>query len=383
MQHPEADSGHPGASVDFSIANMRIGGMAIRYSQFVPKLYNYCLSLGFERARMMPSRAFCSDESQGYPIILLARHFGTFPFDHGLVGGRMATDRHGPHAHHGEDLVIVQASHVGYDADSRRFGLYQRRRTIHCEFGANCGKLSAVMAWYQQQYAKASGNVLLGLLNGAPALYIDKEFLDQHRKEGLFLRLDRLIDPAKPLLVLSTCKAFAVSPSLESALDGAGWTNEKQPIGDRLTRDLFYFRRQPTIGPEGLDLLERAIAPAMPFLVTSPNPALDAARYHTQIEFDRAYRTIQSEPAYAGKNILFVAGLNIDVSPSQALQFPLTKFVPWAAYVRLRNGESFLLEQSALFEALNAQSSGNADEIALDIAIKTMAQAESIELPAL
>ena len=62
------------------MGNMRLGGMAIRYGQFVPKLYNYCLSLGFERSRMMPSRAFCSDESQGYPVILLTRHFGTFPF---------------------------------------------------------------------------------------------------------------------------------------------------------------------------------------------------------------------------------------------------------------------------------------------------------------
>jgi hypothetical protein len=334
---------------------------------------------------MMPSRAFCSDESQGYPVILLARHFGTFPFDHGLVGGRMATDRHGPHAHHGEDLVIIQASHVGYDSENRKFGVYQRKRTQSCEFGANCGKLSAVMAWYQQQYRKASENVLLGSVNGVPALYIDNEFLDVSRQEGLFLHLDRLVDPARPnpLLALSTSRAFVLSASLMFAVNGAGRGEDKQPIGDRLTAGLFHFRRQPVMGPEGLDLLERAIAPAMPYLVTSRNPALDAARYHTQIEFDRAYRTIQGEPAYAGKNVLFVCGLNIDVSPNDALQFPLTKFVPWAAYVRLRGGDGFLLEQRALFDTLISQPSENPAEIALDVAIKTMAQAESVELPAL
>jgi hypothetical protein len=37
--------------------------------------------------------------------------------------------RIGPYAHHGEDLVIIQATHVDYDADSRRFGVYQRHRT--------------------------------------------------------------------------------------------------------------------------------------------------------------------------------------------------------------------------------------------------------------
>jgi Conserved region in glutamate synthase len=105
------------------MGEFKIEKMAIRYSQFVPQLCNYCLSLGFERKKkMMPSQAFCSDETQGYPAILLAQHFGTFPFDHGQVGGRVATDRNGPHAHHGEDLSIVQASHVGYDPSSRRLG---------------------------------------------------------------------------------------------------------------------------------------------------------------------------------------------------------------------------------------------------------------------
>ncbi|HEY4925232.1 MAG TPA: hypothetical protein VII20_12510 [Roseiarcus sp.] len=97
------------------VDDFQLGDRATRYSLFVPRLYNYCLSLGFKRALMMPSRAFCSDESQGYPVILLTQHFGAFPFDHGRVGGKVATNRHGPHAHHGEDLIILQASHVGYD----------------------------------------------------------------------------------------------------------------------------------------------------------------------------------------------------------------------------------------------------------------------------
>ena len=77
------------------IENLKVGPYAMRYSQFVPRLYNLCRSLGFERDRMLPSRAFCSDESQGYPVILIAQHFGTFPFDHGRVGGKVAINRHG------------------------------------------------------------------------------------------------------------------------------------------------------------------------------------------------------------------------------------------------------------------------------------------------
>jgi hypothetical protein len=365
------------------MGDLRLGGMAIRYSQFVPKLYNYCLSLGFERRRMMPSRAFCSDESQGYPVILLAQHFGTFPFDHGRVGGKMATDRNGPHAHHGEDLVIVHASHVGYDSERQRFGVYQRLRTTDSAFGANCGKLSGVLEWYQQEYNHAGDDVRLGSMDGAPVVVIDNALLDPHRTEGLCLYLDRFIVPAQPapMKVLSTSKAFAACPSLLRRLPGADWQSTPKPIATALSADMFFFRRQSAVGPEGHDLLEEAIAPAMPMLVTSPNPALDAARYHTQIEFDRTWRAIQREPAYHRKNVLFVSGLNVDVSPRGGMIFPLTKFVPWAACARLRDGTSFLLEQDALFEALASQSAENADQISFDSAIETMARADSIELP--
>ena len=31
------------------------------YNTFVPRLFNLCLSHGFEPGKIMPSRAFCSD----------------------------------------------------------------------------------------------------------------------------------------------------------------------------------------------------------------------------------------------------------------------------------------------------------------------------------
>jgi len=105
------------------LAEYRVDPNPMRYSQFVPRLYGLCLGLGMEQGRIMPSRAFCSDESQGYPVILLAKHFGAFPFNQGQIGGVVATDRHGPHAHHGQDPVILQASHVGYGAETGTFGI--------------------------------------------------------------------------------------------------------------------------------------------------------------------------------------------------------------------------------------------------------------------
>lgn len=362
------------------VDDFRLGERAMRYSLFVPRLYNFCLSLGFRRSHMMPSRAFCSDESQGYPVILLMQHFGTFPFDHGLVGGAVATDRHGPHSHHGEDLVIIQASHVGYDPSGARFGVYPRSRTADRGFGDNCGKMSAVLRWYRNEYDHARQSVLVGALDGQPVVTIDNDLLLPDRTEGLFLRLERLIagDLTSPLKVQSTSKVFPAVPGL---LDGPLDRAEPKPIGDKLSADMFHFRREPALGPEGHDLLEAALVPVMPALVTSPRPALDAARYHTQVEFDRTYRSITRTPAYRGKALLFIAGLNVDVSPPAGMPFPLTKFVPWAAYIQHRDGRTSLLEQDALVSALLEQSSVNADQVSFDAAIEDMARAEGITLP--
>ena len=56
-----------GALEDFSFKNT-----TFPYHDFVPRLYNFCRSLGFEPGKILPSRAFCSDENQGYPNLLLA-----------------------------------------------------------------------------------------------------------------------------------------------------------------------------------------------------------------------------------------------------------------------------------------------------------------------
>ncbi|MBR1222007.1 hypothetical protein JQ557_28670 [Bradyrhizobium sp. U87765 SZCCT0131] len=362
-----------------TIDNLRIAGCAMRYSQFVPRLYNYCLSLGFDRNRMMPSRAFCSDESQGYPVILLAQHFGTFPFDHGRVGGKVAVNRHGPHAHHGEDLVIVQASHVGYDAQTRRFGVYRRHRTHGRGFGDNCGKICGVLHWYMQEYRYAAEQVLCGALDGAPVVLIDNLLLDAARPEGLVLKLENLVDRADgPLRAMSTCKAFRPAASLLARLGPECWLQPPAALGDRLTSDLFTFRRMPAQDIEHYDQIEVALGPVMPALVTSPDPALDAARFHTQVEFDRTYRSIVREPAYRDKNLLFVAGLNIDVSPGEGMPFPLTKFVPWAAYVSLRDGRRSLLEQDELVATLRAQSADNSDRLSFDEVIADMSEVDEI-----
>ena len=361
-------------------------GMMMRYNLFMPRLYNWCMSLGFEAGKIMPSRAFCSDESQGYPIIMIAKHFGTFPFNHGLVGGIVATDRHGPHADHGKDLVIIQASHVGYDPQSKLFGSYRRLQTSSQKCSPNCGKVHDVMTWYQNEYQFAQQNILLHKHEGHECVIVDNQLLREDLDEGLLLRLNELIETDSkgqrtPVKILSTAKVFTASKSLirnvgQSAFGGTS----PQAIGRKLTSEMFYFRHNIPQMEEGIHHLEHNLIRFMPQIITSKSPALTAAQINTQIEFDRTFRTIVKEHSYQGRKVLFIAGLHIDISPQAGQLFPLTKFIPWAAYNQNQDGSYSTFEQHELMQALQSQSTSNPDQIDMEAAIQSMTEFEEIRV---
>jgi hypothetical protein len=368
------------------MVDFQFEGLMMRYSKFVPRFYNLCKSYGFEPGRIMPSRAFCSDENQGFPIILITKHFGAFPFNHGLVGGIVATDRHGPHAHHGKDLVIIQASHVGYDPETGNFGVYRRLQMDPLAKTASCGKIDAVLEWYQQEYRFAKENVSFTIMDGQAVVIIDNQFLDNGGEDGLFLALDNIVDmkkgnPPEPLHILSTSKMFHINPAFKARLPKSLWkSNNRVPIDEQLTADLFYFQRTVSTAIEGRDQLEHNLGRYMPQIVTASFPALTAAMANTQIEFDRTYRTLIKEPGYRGKNLAFIAGINIDISPQKGQLFPLTKFVPWAAYIQTQDEKQITLEQKEIVEALNAQNFVNPDRIELSKAIQVMESTPEIKI---
>ncbi len=366
------------------IGDFRIDSM-MRYSQFVPRLYNLCKSLGFGAGNIMPSRAFCSDESQGYPIILITKHFGTFPFNHGMVGGIVASDRHGAHADHGRDLVIIQASHVGYDADSKTFGTYRRINTADNDATVTCGKIGSVVEWYQEEYRFARNNIYLGRVGDHCLVTIDNQLLHEDREQGLFLHLDRLVrhDNGGPLpvRVQSTSHTYQSSPEFMQSLPADAWPdNDRLRIGHYLGPELFEFRRTIEGDIEGRSHLEQNLINPMPWIVTSTDPLLVAAQVNTQAEFDRAFRTIVREKAYQGKRVLFISCINIDISPRGGQLFPLTKCVPWAAYIQDGAGGSRTLEQDEIVNLLKQQSAENPDQIDLEDAIQQMEKVKEIRI---
>ena len=124
--------------------------------------------------------------------------------------------------------------------------------------------------------------------------------------------------------------------------------------------------------------LEINLIVAMPWIVTSKSPLLEAAKVNSQVEFDRAFRTIVKSQCYKNKRVVYVSGLNIDISPEDGQLFPLTKFVPWAAFVQNTDGSSRIIEQQELVDILNEQSQDNADQIDLDKAIEIMEATQEV-----
>lgn len=354
------------------IGQFKVHDYAIPYVEFVPKLYNFCLSLGFEDGFIMPSRAFCSDENQGMPILLISRHFGTFPFDHGEVGGMIALDRHGPHATHGEDSVIIQASHVGYDPETKTYGQCNRPKMHGSCKSSSCGKITHVIEPYIKQYKMAQNRIFLHRSDSGDYLITVKDsFIDFHTspvQEGLVLNLQNIVrkngdGSITPVATHSTSHTYEVSDDFRRRINETGyeWQNGVGlPMDFLLTADLFSFRRADK--DISATMLERNLIEFMPAIVTHKSPQLKAAKINVQREFARTVESIHRGTEYKGKNLLYIAGLNLDISGYQGHP-ETTYFVPWAAHIQLKGScpSEYIhpLEQDRLFAKLSKQSSVN------------------------
>ena len=243
-----------------------------------------------------------------------------------------------------------------------------------------------MISWYKNEYDFARQNILLHNEDGQQIIIVDNQLLRRDRDNSLLLRLEKLIandtgGQPVPLKILSTAKVYSPAQEFAGRMGKMAFNRiTPQPIGAHLTADMFYYQRDIPQMEEGAYHLEHNLINFMPQIVTSNSPSLLAAQITTQIEFDRTFRTIVKEHAYKGKKVLFIAGLNIDISPQPDQLFPLTKFVPWAAYIQDGDGYYFTLEQDELVQTLQQQNNENPDQIDLEDAIRMMASAEELKI---
>lgn len=189
----------------------------------------------------------------------------------------------------------------------------------------------------------------------------------------------------RPQRASSTTQTYEISEGFRQRIDATGYqwrTGEEAPIGALLTDDLFFYREAFHETDESI-LLERNLIEFMPKIVTSQNPPLRAAKINIQLEFARAVESIRRGDEYKGRNLLYVAGLNIDISEYD--EFPATNyFVPWAAHVQLKDGTptQYLhpMEQETLFNKIMEQSIDNPDQVNLKEEIGRMLKAPRFDI---
>ena len=400
------------APMAMPFGNVSLDLSMMSYNQFVPRMYNMCKGLGFKKGKTLPSIGFCSDENQGYPTILITKHFGAYPFNHGYIGGIMALDRHGPHAGHADDVVLMHAPHVGFEPDLQEYGTYRRRQIEAAEgkgamqMSGTCGKVVGVLGPYIKAYHDLLARIRVRVEGEQVLISLSRALLpSEESAQGgmqIHLRFDELLEEGaldNPVLPQSASSVYRASqsfagkfkevmaapdfgeivdsePDTDAKRVSLGWQSLKNPkLSGLLTSDMFVFKK-PAGELQGEEhRLERSLLPNLPKVLTSPyDNELSASLICMQSEFDRSVHSVAAEPSYKGKNLMLISGLNIDVSPDQELTeaFPTTMFLPWAAYVQLRDGSRRVIEQSELVSQLFSQSTENPDAIDMEESIKQL-----------
>ena len=75
----------------------------------------------------------------------------------------------------------MQASHIGYDPETKEFGIYRRLHTTDERCSTSCGYLHNVTSWYLNEYEFAQQNILLHNIDGKKIIIIDSHLLREDR----------------------------------------------------------------------------------------------------------------------------------------------------------------------------------------------------------
>ncbi len=334
-----------------------IRGRMIPYGEFLPRLNNYCLSLGFrEPVVTIPQPSKQPKTSVDHAVL----------FEDESGAGRR-----------GQDSVIILSARVPYEPS---WGVYNGlpRPLIH--EAADCrpdGTISNFIAPYLRQYRYAQRHVYLTCHETQDTteylLVLPSDLLHRGEKsDGRKLRIlpERIAEPDERgdfvcHNVSDTFVSFPLSAQFVRLLDekGLSWKAGKtRRIDDFLTADLFVFEDVPQAVDcrdnrgDGQNPYVKTLLPFMNRIVTDANPQLLAATLYLQSEFIRTIDDIlHAHDSEDSVNLLCIAGLDIDAAMlgGSAEHY----FVPWTAVLQ-RGGDDDLIDQvdqDDLFVALMAQ----------------------------
>lgn len=310
-----------------------IRGRMIPFNEFLPRLKNYCLSLGFIKPLVQTPGSVTAQ-----PPLLQ------------------------------NDSVIILSTRVPYEP---RWGVYgglprpliHERADHHPE-----GTISSFIVPYLQQYQFAQQHIYLACKEDDQYLItLPAEFIKDGKEcdgKKLKILLEKIVEVDgdgrfSPQSISDTSITCKISGQFSRLLreNRFSWMSGRgQRIGKFLTEDLFEFAEEKKENGSQSEFVE-TLLPVMNHIVTNENPQLQAALFHLQHEFSRTVDAVQStDRRQDSLNLLCIAGLDIDVAAFK--ERGKRYFVPWAACWQrgsTQQEESKQLRQDDLFVALMAQ----------------------------
>jgi hypothetical protein len=361
----------------------------IPYAKFVSSLKSLAVQeYKLNPKTILPCRSVCSDESEAQVTYALDSFFGNSTFNFGRVGGLIAVDRTPAAAHHGKELVIVAATHVGYNPKlnelNSRFGsIFRPRMGLNKEDGTAystcCGKLLGTISPFLKLYNLASNkkiNIVMKKINGEEkyCIVINNHLLKQ-KDNFVMLNLNykRLIKHLNDMPIVIEGRANSTVYELSEQFyeqhikDKFNLKEESPvPIGKLLTSEYFTFEQSNILETEeGSHLILKNLLPYMSRIVSHPIPELAVANITIAHEFSKAvtlFRTQQEELGIVTRAVLLVAGINLNVydeelAKKDELLGYQVYFCPYGAYFKPDSGNTYgkVLEREELVSLLRKQ----------------------------
>ena len=315
-------------------SSLKIKGRIILYEEFAGSLRKLCAALGFTAAGVRDREVMVSRLPD------MPRH----------------------RTEEGE-AVIVLSCRVAYNPHWGAFGGHPQLLVQAKTDDDDEPCPAAFIAPFLQQYRFAQERIFLAMNGqGEHLITLPACLLAKTRDNGyrFSVLLDQVAEPDKdgnivPVTISGRVSTYTLSGKLRQAIDRQGhvWQSGRSfPIGRYLGSELFSFG---DFGPasDRNGLFVSTLLPYLNEIVTHRTPDLRAAEIHLSQVFARAVALQRAEYAENSKNVLYLAGLDIDMSGFQGYEEQHC-FVPWQAYLAGRDEERVLAQDDLFIRLMQA-----------------------------
>ncbi len=304
------------------VPSCKISGRLIPAYDFLPRIKRLCLSLGFNN-----------------PII--SKSTKLVPHPHKSLSGISHESFSEPHEiMEQRDHIIILSTMVPYEQNWGGFSGLPGQHFAQ-KLGAGLGVTpSDFILPYLKRYQLAQTHVRVGCDSTGKFLVTLPDYLlcNDEGDDGITMQVivEKIAEPnakgqLEPLVVSGALVTFPLAFHLRQSMDEKkiSWQPGRFiPIGEHLTPELFHFVSPSSPDPNASPF-STMLLPMMPWIVAHKTPHLAATLIHLQTNFLREYEAFVATGPNDLRNLLCVAGLDIDMRGFRGRKEQY--IVPWQA----------------------------------------------------